>query len=161
MNLVCLDTHILIWGIKEESTSGQEHMVTKAKLFFRWLDEEGIKAVIPSNVIAEFLMLIPHEKHGEVINHFNKNFIVVPFDTAAASCFAKIWRERNDDGTIERLKKEGTTKAKITFDCQIIATAITRGALCIYSYDEDLTKFANRYIEVKQMPDIPDQLNLL
>lgn len=161
MKLVCLDNHILIWGIKEEATPGQENMVPKAKRFFRWLDEEGIRAVIPSNVIAEFLMLIPHEEHGEVINLFNKYFVVVPFDAAAASCFAKIWRERNDDGTIDQLKQDGATKAKITFDCQIVATAITHGASCIYSYDEDLAKFAEDYIEVKQIPDIPEQMHLL
>ncbi len=107
MKLVCLDNHILIWGIKEEATPGQEDMVHKARLFFKWLDENDIKALIPANVLAEFLMLISHERHEEVIRLFNKYFIVVPFDAAAASCYAKVWQERNDDGTIDKLKQEG------------------------------------------------------
>ncbi|MFC1549464.1 type II toxin-antitoxin system VapC family toxin [Nitrospirota bacterium] len=160
MKLVCLDNHILIWGIKEEATEGQEEMIPKAKRFFKWLEDEGVKVLIPANVIAEFLMLIPHEEHGKVIALFDKHFIVVPFDTAAASCFAGIWRERNDDGTIELVKKKGVTKNKITFDCQIVAIAVTHGASCIYSHDEDIEKFAGSHIEVKQMPEIFEQMYL-
>ena len=160
MKLVCFDNHILIWGIKEEASSGQEEMIPKAKRFIKQLDEEGSKVLIPANVIAEFLMLIPHNEHGKVIGQFDKHFIVAPFDTAAASCFAKIWRERNDDGTVEKLKQEGATKNKITFDCQIVAIAVTHGASCIYSYDEHIQKFAEGYLDVKEIPDIPEQLPL-
>lgn len=161
MMLVCLDNHILIWGIKEEATAGQEEMVPKAKLFLKWLDDNDIKALIPANVIAEFLMLIPHDKHGEVMKYFHKYFVVVPFDAASASCFAKIWQQKNHEGIIDKLKQEGITKAKITFDCQIVATAVTHGASCIYSYDKDMGKFANGHIEVKEMPDLMEQLDLL
>ena len=122
MEIVCLDNHILVWGIKEEASSGQEEMIHRAKRFFKWLDNEGYKVLIPANVIAEFLMLIPHEGHGKVISQFNRYFIVAPFDTAAASCFAKIWRKRNDDGTIERLKENGVTKNKITGISLILTT---------------------------------------
>jgi len=44
MKKVCLDTHILIWGVKGESTPGQEDMISKAKQFFKWL-ENGAKNV--------------------------------------------------------------------------------------------------------------------
>jgi predicted nucleic acid-binding protein len=162
MKIVCLDTHLLIWGIKEEATEGQEEMVQKAKLFFKWLDENGIKAMIPSVVIGEFLMLIPSEMHDKITNSFQKNFIVPPYDTASASCFAKIWQKKNSDGTIEKLKNDtSASRAKLKADCQIVATAITHGASCIYSYDEDLAKFAEGYIEVKQIPDIPEQMKLI
>jgi predicted nucleic acid-binding protein len=159
---VCLDTHILIWGIKKEATEGQEEMVHKTKLFFRWLDQNGMKAIIPSIVIGEFLMLIPPEMHDQINNFFHKNFIVVPYDTASASCFAKIWQSKISNGTIEKIKNNSSaTRAKLKADCQIVATAIVHGASCIYSYDEDLAKFAKGYIEVKQIPDIPEQLTLI
>ena len=32
MSLVCLDTHILVWGIKEEATPGQEELNLISKL---------------------------------------------------------------------------------------------------------------------------------
>lgn len=31
MNLVCFDTHIIIWGIKKQATPGQEGNIEKAK----------------------------------------------------------------------------------------------------------------------------------
>jgi predicted nucleic acid-binding protein len=161
MQLVCLDTHILIWGIKEEATPGQEEMIHKTKLFFKWLDDNGIKAIIPSVVIGEFLMLIPSDEHEQVNNFFQMNFIVVPYDTASASYFAKIWQDKTTDGTIDKLKNNPlATRAKLKADCQIVATAITHGASCIYSYDEELAKFAEGYIEVKQIPDIPEQMQM-
>ncbi len=91
MKTVCLDTHILIWGIKEESSPGQENMIPKAKLFLKWLDDNGIMAIIPSVVIGELLMPVPPEKHDEVYGILNK-FRIASFDAAAASCFAKIWQ---------------------------------------------------------------------
>lgn len=161
MTLVCLDTHLLIWGIKEEATEGQEEMVHKTRLFFKWLGDHDINVMIPSVVLGEFLMLVPPELHEKVSSIFHKNFIVVPYDASSASCFAKIWQAKNSDGTIERLKNEtSATREKLKADCQIVATAITHGASCIYSYDGDLAKFAEGYIEVKQIPDIPEQIRM-
>jgi PIN domain nuclease of toxin-antitoxin system len=31
MDLVCFDTHIIIWGIKQQATAGQEANIDKAK----------------------------------------------------------------------------------------------------------------------------------
>jgi hypothetical protein len=31
MTLVCFDTHIIIWGVKGQATSGQEDKIDKAK----------------------------------------------------------------------------------------------------------------------------------
>lgn len=161
MEHVCLDTHILIWGIKEEATPGQELMIPKAKLFLKWLDDNKIKAIIPSVVISELLLPVPPELHNQVTDIFDQKFIVAPFDTAAASCFAKIWQSKNNDKTIQRLKYDyRTTKAELKTDCQIVAIAVSRKASCIISYDKKLTKFAEGYIEVKLIPDIPEQLNL-
>lgn len=159
MQLVCLDTHILVWGVKEESTPGQEAMVYKAKLFFKWLDDNGMKAIIPSVVLGEFLILIPAESHSRVIESFQRNFLIAPYDAAAASCFAKIWQGKRANE--KKNEDVSGTRAKLNADRQIVATAITHGASCIYSYDEDLAKFAEGYIEVKEIPDMPDQLNLL
>mgnify|MGYP001594595056 CR=1 FL=1 len=37
MSLVCLDNHVLIWGIKEQPTKGQEDMVSRTKAFQPWV----------------------------------------------------------------------------------------------------------------------------
>ena len=103
MELVCLDTHILIWGIKEESEPGQEDKIPKAKSFLKWLEDKKAKILVPSVVVAELLMRVPREEHGKVIDFFQRKFIAPPFDTVAASCFAKIWREKADRNIIKKL----------------------------------------------------------
>ncbi len=39
MKLVCLDTHVIIWGIVKQATPGQENMIQKAKNLFEFLDQ--------------------------------------------------------------------------------------------------------------------------
>lgn len=153
MELVCLDTHILIWGIKEESEPGQKDMIPKAKAFLKWLEDKKIKVLIPSVVVAELLMRVPSEEHGKVIDFFQRKFITPPFDTVAACCFANIWRKKTDEKTIKELIDNlSITREKIKIDLQIIAIAVTRRASCIYSYDKAMPKLAEGYISVKEIP---------
>lgn len=159
---VCLDTHIIIWGIKEEATLGQEKMIQKAKAFLTWLDNEGIKGILPSPVITELLMHVPVEKHLEVMTILQKKFMIPSFDNAAAQCYAKIWSNKNDAGIIEKMKSELlVTRDVIKIDCQIVAIAVVQKASCIYSYDIKLKKFAEGIIEVKEMPELAKQLELI
>ena len=75
MRLICFDNHVLIWGIKEQAQEDQEDMVTKTKKFINSIDDKEILVLIPSIVLAEFLMPVPAKFHAMVINLFNKSFI--------------------------------------------------------------------------------------
>ncbi|MBF0336934.1 MAG: hypothetical protein HQL05_03805 [Nitrospirae bacterium] len=75
-------------------------------------------------------------------------------------CYVKILRNKKDDGSIERLKQEGITKNMITFDCQIVAIALTHGASYIYSHDKGLSKFAYNQIKIEELPEITPKLML-
>jgi hypothetical protein len=161
MDFVCLDTQILIWGVKRQSEEGQEEMIKKAISFFKWLDKNDINSIIPTVVIGELLIRVPSEKHNEVISFFQKNFIIGSYDIAAASCFAKIWRDKKEDGTFDGMHSPpNSTRTKLKADCQIVAIAITKKASCIYSYDKDVEKFGEGYIDVKKMPNITEQQEL-
>lgn len=52
MAVVCLDSQILVWGIKEQSSEGQEDMIPRAKAFLKWLDENNKKVVIAAPIIT-------------------------------------------------------------------------------------------------------------
>lgn len=157
MSLVCLDSHILVWGIKEEATPGQEIMIPKAKRFISWLDEEKHEVIVPSIVIGELLMRVPSAQHEHVTSIFQKRFKIPPYDVMAASCYATIWQKRNEDKTVEYLRnKMNATREEIKADCQIVAIAVTQKASCIYSYDDKLKRFAEGFIEVKEMPRLID-----
>lgn len=163
MRLVCLDTHILIWGIKGESTPGQEPMVEKAINFLRWLDETKAKVMIPTIVISELLLPVPPAEHSAFLQVIQNKFIVAPFDILGAQALARIWQDKKGDGTIERLKiVPGLTRAQMRADCQIVATALVNRAECIFTYDDNIDKFACGTIRTERMPEIgvQSQINL-
>lgn len=162
MALVCLDSHILVWGIKEEANPGQEIMIPKAKRFISWLDEENYDVIIPSIVIGELLMRVPTNEHEAVTNFFGKRFKIPSYDLMAASCYATIWQKRNEDKTISYLKEKlRASREELKADCQIVAIAVTQKASCIYSYDEKLKRFAEDFIEVREMPHLIDPASQL
>ena len=45
-------------------------------------------------------------------------------------------------------------------DFMIAATALSRGASCIYSEDAGLRKFAQDYISVKPLPNVEKQMSI-
>lgn len=160
MKPICLDTHILIWGIKEESEPEQEVMVERAKSFLQFLRDRKALVFIPAVVVGELLTGIPEEYHQMTLNLINQGFIIPPYDAQASAIFAKIWRDRNQKNIIEELqKKDSATRQELKADCMIVATAIGRGADKIYSHDDKLSKFANGFIAVELMPVIHRQEN--
>jgi len=155
MTLVCLDTHILIWGIKGESTPGQEPMIDKAKNFLHWLDETKTKVMIPTIVISELLLPVPLAEHSAFLQVMQGKFIVAPFDILGAQALARVWQDKKGDGTIEQLKLDPRlTRAQMRADCQIVATALVNRADCIYTYDVNIDKFACGLIRTEKMPEI-------
>lgn len=159
--LVCLDTQIIIWGIKGEATTGQEEMINKAENFLKYLDENKVKVLIPAVVIGELLMPLPHTEHDQFIKVVEEHFMIVPFDTAAASCFARLWKEKKDKGVIEKIRSDTShTRAEIKVDCQIVAIAVTRKVNCIYSYDPGVKAFGEGFVKVEEIPDIKKQMEL-
>lgn len=159
--IVCLDNHILIWGIEQKARDNQKEMIPKAKSLIDSLSERDIKAIIPTVVLSEFLMPIPAQEVGNYINIIQQHLMIVPYDTMAAMLFAKIWQAKNPKVVEELRREEGIGKNHLKIDCMIVATAITRKADCIYSYDRGLQKFAEGYIDVREIPDFPSQQSLI
>ncbi len=159
MSLICFDNHVLIWGIKEQAKEGQEDKISLAKRFIDKLSADD-NVLIPSIVLAEFLIPIPPDQHAMVINLFNKNFIIAPFDALAASKFALIWQTNKPPETAKQLIKDNATRAELRADSMIVATAVARKAECIYSYDGWVKKFAKGFIEVREIPFVPQEVSI-
>jgi len=163
--LVCLDNHILIWGIRQVATPGQEDMIRRTRLFFEFLEKKNAQIIIPSVVAGEFLLGVPLENHQKIMEVLEKKFQIAPYDTAAALIAAELWIERNKGSTgISDELKEGLadpSRIKLRDDCKIVATAIKCRADCLYSEDEGVKKFAQGRIEVKEVPrDLAEQRGL-
>lgn len=158
---ICLDTQILIWGVKEDASPGQEAMVEKAKMFVRAATENGDSLLVPSVVVGELLMRIPEDLHVMTINLIRRGFMTAAYDLEAAAVFARLWQERTEDGVIEELRAAGATRSEMKADCQIVATALASNAASLVSHDRGLKKFAGNEIKVIELPGGVTQLGLL
>ena len=156
MKVVCLDTNVLIWGIKEEAEPGQENMIPRAKAFLQYLDENHIPAVIPSVVLAEFLVRTPPENHAEIIQKLEKSFIISMFDVGSSSSFANLWNKKNG------IRKEDPvcTRDHMKIDLMVVATAISAGLSSICSSDPHVIKAAEGLINCIDLPPYVAQLPL-
>jgi predicted nucleic acid-binding protein len=159
--LVVVDTQALIWGVKEDSTAGQEAMIARAKAFLR--NEEGLDLAIPTVVLGELLVRVPSELHPMVTNLVSGGYALLGYDARAASEFARLFKKRLDDGTIEELRDgdAGETRRKTKADLMVVATAIAHGADYIVSNDAGLQTLAEGEILVQDLPTGSEQIELM
>jgi len=150
--IICLDSQIIIWGVRKKATSGQEEMLAKAELFLKTCENDGVKIIIPTIVIGEIMSGMADEEHSEFIKYMASKFMIAPFDVLSAVAFAKIWREnkrlRNE------LKEQGAKREEMKADCLIVAIAKSRNADYIYSHDDKLRAFAEGHIKSKSLSEI-------
>jgi predicted nucleic acid-binding protein len=156
---VCIDSNIIVWGLKKTSSDSQVHMIERAESFFEYLDKNKFDVIIPSIVITEILMPEPLDTHSKYLEIFKNKFIIGNFDARVASKCAELMHNKYSD--FQHFRKENNIrKDKMKFDFAIVATAIEYGASCIYSHDPHLKSFAENLINVIEMPIFPKQLTI-
>lgn len=146
MAVVCIDTHILIWGIQRFARSGQEEQKDRAHALLVQLEKEKAIIVVPSIVIGEFLFGLPIEQHPRFQDMISRRFVVVPYDLPAAMQFARIMREKKTADEIEVLMGAGATRAALKADAMIIATALSVKASGIYGHDRHMRRLCESFI---------------
>lgn len=157
--IVCVDNHILIWGIEQKARPSQQEMILKTRFFIDNLLKNNVKVIVPAVVLSEFLMPIPAEKVVHYVDIISRNLMIIPYDAVASIKFAEIWQSKTKQEVIEKIREEGFGKNYLKIDCMIVATAVVRKATCIYSHDDGLKKFAEGYIEVREVPDLPSEVS--
>lgn len=161
VDVVCLDTQIIIWGIKKQSIPAQTEMIYKSARLIQNLKESRAKILIPTPVIFELLLPIVADKREKFLSFMNRNFMVIPFDAKSAVFASRIRQEKMDAAMKEAVKGDANiTRNHIKVDCMIVAAAYVYGASIIYSHDDHVTKFASGYIPVEKIPDMPFQAPL-
>lgn len=155
--IICIDSQVIVWGIKKQATKGQEDMISKAETFFNWVDNNEYDIIIPAIVVAEVLAPEPETIRANYLKTLTTGFVIVPFDTRAAFKYADILH-----GRFNELKAAADqidiSKHRMKADHMIIATAIVNNANCIYSYDKGLTTFGSGFIDVRKFPEPPRDL---
>jgi predicted nucleic acid-binding protein len=161
-DLVCIDTMILIWGLKKKAQPGQEIMIQAAEKLLDELEHTSTKVIIPSPVIGELLAPIPQNEHSNFLSLLGKNMIIVPYDMKAAARCAHILRTNTDKGVYEEIKQEEPTITRnhLKVDFMIVAIAVANQANLIYSNDSHIKKFANGFIKTQTLSNHPTQMGL-
>lgn len=150
MNLVCLDTNIVIWGIRKVAAVGQEEMMTRASNLFKLFEADKTVIIVPSIVVAEILSGLEPKFHQPFMTAIQSRFMMPSFDSHAAMLYAQVWQayKNHQSPSIEPPRPREGLKA----DSFIIAIALANKASCIYSHDKHLKTMATGFIEVKTLP---------
>ncbi|MBL0129276.1 MAG: PIN domain-containing protein [Flavobacteriales bacterium] len=158
--VICLDSQVVVWGIKGEAEPGQEAKIGRAKALLALLAEEKAIIIIPAPVLSEILMRVPAAEHGKIVNFITARFRVPPFDAAAAAIAAQIRQKLMSEGEFKKIQKSSTREV-VKFDIQIIAIAKLHGAKTIYSEDRGLKNAAEGWgggVKVSAMPNVGVQV---
>ena len=150
--IVSLDTMTLVWGIRKEGTADK---VKHARYLFQHLEKDKAQILIPSIVVAEFVIpLNTRKEREEVIARMRDRFIIAPFDAKDAALAAELWREGKKN---REMKKKGA-RVWLKADALIIATAYGHGAQIFYTDDDDCFNMASKVMNTKRLPNIPPDL---
>ena len=139
---IAIDTQILIWGVRQAATAGQEARVGEAMAFLQWSAGRGDELVVPATAVAEYLAGEPVDRHPALISLIADAFRILPFDARAVSLAARLRRDPQFLSQLrERLK---TTRVHLKADIEIVAAAKACGADQIFSNDGQLRSLATR-----------------
>lgn len=159
---VCLDNHILIWGVRGEFSEGQADMVPRTQALLEDLENSRAIIYIPAPVITEYLLGVDPERHPETLEKLSRRFSIANQDVVSAQRAAELWLKRN--GGRRQLSAElreaanGASRQVLKVDCQIVGIALAKRADVIYTHDPGIKAFADGMIRVSEVP-IP-QTNL-
>lgn len=150
--IVSLDTMTLVWAIRKKGPSDK---VTHARYLFQHLEKDNAQIVIPSVVIAEYVVPLKNRKEREeVIARMGDRFLIAPFDAKDAALAAQLWSE----GRKEREMQKKGARVLLKADALIIATAFGHGARIFYTDDDDCLRMATTVMEAKKLPTMPPDL---
>jgi predicted nucleic acid-binding protein len=155
--VICFDTTPLIWGVRGESTRGQEQEIEKTRAYIRYLRDAHKQIMIPSPVVSEYLIGASATELHE-LEVLKRGFQIPSFDLPSAILAAKL--QRGD--TIKILQEDfDLDRECIKVDAQIIAIAIINHAVkIITNNDKHFKVLARGRIPISGVPDTERQLGL-
>lgn len=157
--VACLDTMILVWGVRRECTPGQEDRLQAADALFEQFENDGTRLLIPAPVLSEYLVRVPRSQWEDVLSVFKAEYIIGTYDAKAAMIAAELHTRR-----VETLKPEEIAdlggRRELKVDCQVVAVAMSNGADVLYSDDKGVKHIADNRIRVVRLADIPVQPRL-
>lgn len=78
-DVICIDTHILIWGVKRQAEPNQQQLIERAEHFLEKCKSDGTRIILPSLVLGEVLAGTLPADTGALAKAIEKRFMVVPY----------------------------------------------------------------------------------
>lgn len=166
MSFYMIDTQVLQYLVVGASGS-LDPRATGVRDWYRETKEQQHVIGISSLVLGEFLTPHPPIIYTQLIEAFNEDWVVYPYNNAAARAFAELRYEhiKTYDRKLLREIREAQKNGKITrqglsVDKMILAHAIALEAEAFYSLNhDDFRKLAINRIDVRE--PMPKQRSLL
>lgn len=143
--IVGIDTHTLVWGVRQVGTANE---LDRAKWLFEELEIAKAQVLIPTVVIAEYLVKADKKTHASIIEAINRRFLIKPFDIECASLAAELF----STGKTTRPSGIPLGREVLRADTLIIATAKVHKAKVFYSDDANCRALANTVMEARPLP---------
>ncbi len=171
MNLVCLDCQLFSWGVLGRASKGQEDKIPRAQFLIKHLDETRAAIVIPTPVVTELLMGADPSERANILHVLEERFYVREFDQMAAIHSADVWNKKRKDGVEARIRQHaievipgegnGWMRSTLKVDIMILGCAIAANVSAFYTNDNNLKKWADGFLPVRGLPEIPEQSPML
>ena len=152
--IVCIDTNILIWGVRKESTEGQEDNIVFAEYFLKSLYKKGNSVIIPTPVIAELLSPIPNELRPKLLNKITELGISSSFDLGASLKYASLFNSVKKH-EVQKFKTDSEkSRNAMKVDLMILAIALVNRCDVLYTNNiKDFTIWTKgQPIQILDMP---------
>ena len=150
--IVAVDCMTLIWGIRKGPKPADK--IERASLLFEQLEVDKATVIVPSVVLAEFLVAVPAEQRAQTAAAMGERFRVEPFDLHDAVLAAELWSE----GKSHRQMGKPNARIALRADTLIIATARNHGAQEFFTDDDDCFRLANTVMTARRLPTVPPYL---
>ena len=152
--IISVDSNIFIWGVRGVSSATQANKITTARNFFKWVDSNNWKILMPAPMLAEILSPVPPQDHQTILTLIDGRFMVAPFDAAAAhKCGELLHKSFKQPELIQYRADNAIPRQKMKYDCMIASVCISRRVHTLYSDDPHLKIFADGQINVEPLPN--------
>lgn len=140
-------------GMSSDALPIAKKTTAKIQLYLHTLREDGGSVILPSLVMAEYLVKFDQKDWELLVESLLSQILIIPFDDAAAQCFAKIRR----DVSLDAIRTStGQSAPCMKIDCLIAAMAISHGANEILTSNrKDFNSISSVKLRVININDLP------
>ena len=143
---VGIDTMVMIWGLQSKGAKrgnprqpNLRELQIRAVILLDMLELDHAQIIVPTVMVAELLVGVERQFHGDFLADLQTRFFCPPFDLRARALAAELWQFHKGLPKPDQLQR-----SVLKADVMIIATARATGAGTFYSHDASCRRLAQQ-----------------